>query len=67
MYPYRVHIMKKEKQLKARLSKARYYKLAQYAASRDKTITSLIEDWIDSLPTKILPAIHLNTDSENTV
>ncbi len=67
MYPYCVYAMKKEKQLKARLSKARYYKLAQYAVNRDKTITSLIEDWIDSLPTDTPPAIHLNTDSENTV
>jgi len=50
MYPYCVPIVKKEKQLKARLSKARYFKLAQYAVSRDRTITSLIEDWIDSLP-----------------
>lgn len=74
--------MKKEKQLKARLSKARYYKLAQYAVNRDKTITSLIEDWIDSLPPHTPPAIHeglctepasapckprLNTNSKNTV
>jgi len=28
----------------------------------DKTMTAVVEEWIDSLSTKTLPAIHLNTE-----
>lgn len=57
----------KNKTLNLRISERRLNKLREYAASRDKTMTSLLEDWIDSLPQKTTPAIHLNTDSKNTV
>ncbi len=57
----------KNNSLRIRLSDRRKYKLLEYAANEDRTVTSLIEEWIDSLPRKTLPAIHLNTDSENTV
>ncbi len=72
----------KNKKLTLRISERRLNKLREYAASRDKTMTSLLEDWIDSLPQKTLPTIHeglcgspasapgaprLNTDSTNTV
>jgi hypothetical protein len=40
----------KIKRLNARLSDRRYYKLQSYTAISDKTITQLIEDYIDSLP-----------------
>ena len=35
--------------LHIRISERRKNKLQLYAASKDKTITALIEDWIDSL------------------
>ena len=71
----------KNKKLTLRISERRLNKLREYSASRDKTMTSLVEDWIDSLPEKTLPAIHeglcgspasapckprLNADSKNT-
>jgi len=40
-----------EKQLKIRLSERRLNKLRLYAASKEKTMTQLIEDGIDRLPT----------------
>ena len=39
----------KGKTLTIRLSERRRNKLYLYAAQKDKTITALIEDWIDSL------------------
>ncbi|MEH2282111.1 MAG: hypothetical protein V7K90_12420 [Nostoc sp.] len=42
----------KTKSLTIRLSERRKYKLELYAAQNDKTITALIEDWIDSLKLK---------------
>ena len=36
--------------LHIRISKRRKNKLQLYAAIKEKSITSLIEDWIDSLP-----------------
>jgi hypothetical protein len=41
----------KEKSLRFRLSERRYNKLKLYAASKEKTMTQLIEDWVDRLPT----------------
>ncbi len=41
----------KEKSLRFRLSERRYQKLKLYAESKEKTMTHLIEDWIDRLPT----------------
>lgn len=55
----------KTKTLQIRISERRLNKLREYAASRDKTMTALLEDWIDSLPQKTLPAIHLNGNSKN--
>ncbi len=40
----------KEKSLRFRLSERRYNKLRLYAVSKEKTMTQLIEDWIDRLP-----------------
>lgn len=39
----------KTKSLQIRLSNQRKHKLMLYAAQQDKTITALIEEWIDSL------------------
>jgi len=38
----------KEKRLSLRLSAKRMYALQIYAASKEKSITAVIEDWIDS-------------------
>ena len=48
MYSYCVVNMSKIP-LHIRISERRKNKLQLYAASKDKTITALIEDWIDSL------------------
>jgi hypothetical protein len=37
----------KEKRLSLRLSAKRMYALQVYAASKEKSITAVIEDWID--------------------
>jgi hypothetical protein len=39
----------KNKRLSLRISERRMRVLQTYAAAKDKTITSLVEDWIDSL------------------
>jgi hypothetical protein len=40
----------KESRLSLRISTRRLNKLRQYAANKDKTITQIVEDWIDRLP-----------------
>jgi hypothetical protein len=40
----------KEKSIMIRLSQKRYDKLKLYAGSKEKTVTQLVEDWIDRLP-----------------
>ena len=42
--------MSKDKRFNATLSEKRMTKLKNYAESRDKKMTVLFEDWIDSLP-----------------
>jgi hypothetical protein len=42
----------KDKTVSVRLSERRKHKLHLYAAQREKTITALIEDWVDSLKLK---------------
>jgi hypothetical protein len=42
----------KEESLTIRISKRRKLKLQQYAVQQDKTITALIEQWVDSLPSQ---------------
>jgi flagellar biosynthesis/type III secretory pathway M-ring protein FliF/YscJ len=41
----------KGKDLHIRLSEKRREKLKEYAALKERTIASLIEEWIDALPT----------------
>jgi len=46
---YHVDTMK-SKGLHIRISERRLNKLKAYAASKEKTMTQLVEDWIDRLP-----------------
>lgn len=39
----------KTKTLTVRMSQRRKHKLLLYAAQKDKTVTALIEEWVDSL------------------
>ncbi len=41
-----------KKRLDVRMSERRLNKLKLYAASKDKTMTSILEDLIDSLPSE---------------
>ena len=41
-----------KKRLDVRMSERRLNKLKLYAASKDKTMTAILEDLIDSLPSK---------------
>ncbi|MBD2292285.1 hypothetical protein H6G06_01995 [Anabaena sphaerica FACHB-251] len=40
----------KSTRLNVRMSERRLNKLRQWAASKDKTVTQIVEDWIDRLP-----------------
>ena len=40
-----------KKGLNLRISERRLNKLRLYASSKEKTMTQLVEDWIDRLPT----------------
>jgi hypothetical protein len=40
----------KERSIRVRLSQKRNDKLKAYAQSKEKTVTQLVEDWIDRLP-----------------
>ncbi len=40
----------KDKNLHIRMSLKRHDKLKSYAQSKEKTITQLVEDWVDRLP-----------------
>ncbi|MBN3923003.1 hypothetical protein [Nostoc sp. NMS4] len=40
----------KERSIRIRLSQKRNDKLKAYAQSKEKTVTQLVEDWIDRLP-----------------
>jgi hypothetical protein len=40
----------KTARLNIRMSERRLNKLRQYAASKDKTVTQIVEDWVDRLP-----------------
>ncbi|BDA70942.1 hypothetical protein CAL7716_051080 [Calothrix sp. PCC 7716] len=50
----------KNKTLNLRITERRLNKLKLYAASKEKTMTQLIEDWIDRLPS---PEINNNSDA----
>jgi hypothetical protein len=44
-----VHNMK-DSRLSVRMSERRLNKLRSYAAMKDKTVTQIVEDWVDRLP-----------------
>ena len=48
----------KESRLNLRISTRRLNKLRLYAVSEDKTITRIVEDWVDSLPTQKVEIPH---------
>jgi len=48
----------KKKPLSLRIEESRLEKLKQHASLKKKTMTQLIEDWIDRLPT------HTDTDGK---
>jgi len=41
----------KDKSIRIRLSEKRYLKLKAYAQVKEKTMTQVVEEWIDRLPT----------------
>jgi hypothetical protein len=49
---YRIQNMSidKSKRFNANLSEKRLEKLRKYSESKDKKMTAVLEDWIDSLP-----------------
>ena len=59
MYNHCVTKMK-NKQLRLRMSERRFHKLQLCAVQADKTMTQVIEELIDSLPT---PEIDKNSDT----
>ncbi len=40
----------KDSRLSLRMSSRRLNKLRKYAALKDKTVTQIVEDWVDRLP-----------------
>lgn len=40
----------KEKRLNCRITDRRHYKLLLLSAQMDRTISSMVDEWIDSLP-----------------
>ncbi|BAY47921.1 hypothetical protein SAMD00079811_55400 [Scytonema sp. HK-05] len=53
----------KNKYLQIRISERRLNKFRLYSAWKDKTMTQILEDFIDSLPT---PEIDKNSDTPRT-
>jgi len=51
----------KQKGLHIRISERRLNKLKLYATNKEKTMTQLIEDWIDRLP---MPEIDNTSDTD---
>jgi hypothetical protein len=54
----------KNKQLRLRMTERRYNKLQLYALQADKTMTAIVEDLIDSLPS---PNIDKNSTALQSV
>ncbi len=50
----------KTTRLNVRMSERRLNKLRSYAAIKDKTVTHIVEDWIDRLPN--LESVKNNAD-----
>jgi hypothetical protein len=52
----------KTTRLNVRMSERRLNKLRSYAATKDKTVTQIVEDWVDRLP-NILVLSEVETES----
>jgi hypothetical protein len=50
----------KTTRLNVRMSERRLNKLRSYAAMKDKTVTQIVEDWVDRLPN--LERVRINAD-----
>jgi hypothetical protein len=50
----------KTTRLNVRMSERRLNKLRSYAAMKDKTVTQIVEDWIDRLPN--IESVKINAD-----
>ncbi|AFZ26471.1 hypothetical protein Cylst_4381 [Cylindrospermum stagnale PCC 7417] len=52
----------KTTRLNVRMSERRLNKLRQYAAIKDKTVTQIVEDWVDRLPNKNIETVKNDAD-----
>ncbi|HYX15431.1 MAG TPA: hypothetical protein VE944_13890 [Nostoc sp.] len=50
----------KTTRLNVRMSERRLNKLRSYAAIKDKTVTQIVEDWVDRLPNA--ESVKINAD-----
>ncbi|BDI18554.1 hypothetical protein ANSO36C_43560 [Nostoc cf. commune SO-36] len=50
----------KTTRLNVRMSERRLNKLRSYAAMKDKTVTQIVEDWVDRLPN--IESVKINAD-----
>ncbi|BAZ52262.1 hypothetical protein NIES4103_49220 [Nostoc sp. NIES-4103] len=55
-----MYILMEKKDLHIRISSRRHDKLKAYAQDKEKTVTQLIEDWIDRLPSQKIENPPLN-------
>jgi hypothetical protein len=47
----------KTTRLNVRMSERRLNKLRSYASLKDKTVTQIVEDWVDRLPNTLVVAV----------
>lgn len=52
----------KTTRLNVRMSERRLNKLRSYAAIKDKTVTQIVEDWVDRLPNPNIESVKINAD-----
>ena len=50
----------KTTRLNVRMSERRLNKLRSYAVMKDKTVTQIVEDWVDRLPN--IESVKINAD-----
>ncbi|MEH2284489.1 MAG: hypothetical protein V7K90_24735 [Nostoc sp.] len=50
----------KTTRLNVRMSERRLNKLRSYAVIKDKTVTQIVEDWVDRLPN--IESVRINAD-----
>ncbi|NMF64336.1 hypothetical protein DP114_20455 [Brasilonema sennae CENA114] len=58
----------KEKTLRFRMSERRYNRLKLYAEKKEKTMTQLVEEWVDRLPSlEESPALYPRAKWSTTI